>query len=164
MLGLMLSLTIAGVIGGGVLVWLARDHDISLDKTIADKLRELPPIFEHAQSTIKIATDFDPSFFEKQKVINALEKALANGAKIEFLSEGDPPGWYSKKEEIEIKRVKKLSSHLMVIDDRNIRLERPHKKGQFGADKHDVALIFKEFPLLGGKYSEEFDELWKQVF
>lgn len=163
MLGLILSLTFVGIIVGGVLVRLSRDHDVSLDKTIGDKLRELPPIFERAQRTIKIATDFDPSFFENQKVINALEKALTNGAKVEFLSEGDPPQWYREKEEIEIKQVEKLSCHLMVIDDHDIRLERPHEPRKFGAAKHDVALIFKDFPLLGQKYSKEFDNLWMQV-
>lgn len=163
MLGLILAWVVVGLFLGVVLVRLPRDHDISLDKTIGDKLRELPPIFEGAQRTIKIATDFDPSFFEDQRVINAFEKALTNGVKVEFISEGDPPQWYRKKEEIKIKQVKRLSSHLMVVDDHNIRLERPHPPGKFGADKRDVALIFKEFPLLGQRYSEEFDELWRQV-
>lgn len=163
MLGLMIGLIIAGVFGGTLLALLPRDHDISLDKTIDDKLRELPSIFEGAQRTIKIATDFDPRFFEKQRVINAFEKALTNGAKVEFISEGDPPQWYREKEEIKIKRVKRVSCHLMVVDDHNIRLERPHEPGKFGAEKLDIALIFKEFPLLGQRYSKEFDELWRQV-
>lgn len=163
MLGLMIGLIIAGVVGGALLALLPRDHDISLDRAMHDKLRELPLIFEGAQRTIKIATDFDPRFFEKQRVINAFEKALTNGAEIQFISEGDPPQWYKKKEGIEIKRVKRVSCHLMVVDDHNIRLEHPHEPGKFGADKLDGALIFKEFPLLGQRYSKEFDELWRQV-
>jgi len=163
MADLILGLIVAGVIGGVVLVWLPKDHDVSLDKTIGDKIRELPPIFEDARRTIKIATDFDRSFFDNQTVINAFEKALTNGAKIEFISEGAPPKWYIEKEGIKIKQVKKLSSHLMIVDAHNVRLEQPHEPGKFGVDKPGVALIFKEFPLLGQKYSEEFDELWRQV-
>jgi len=154
---------IAGIVVGAILAYYSKDHDVSFDKNITDKLNELPKIFESSHKTIKVATDFDPRFFDDERVKKSIGKALERGSKIMFLTEGKPPVWYTEQKKIEIKRVEKLPFHLMVIDDRHVRLERPHEPGRFGESKEDVALIFKDFPRLSKRYSQRFDELWRTV-
>lgn len=161
--GLVVALVFGLIIG----IILSRDsdsYDIAIDRTIGDKLRELPPIFEEAQKTIKIATDFDSRFFREQKAKDAFSRAIANGAKVRFITECEPSDdWYKNNEGIQVKRVERLSRHIMVIDDAYIRLERPHKPCTFGDSKEDAALIFKDFPDLAQKYSNEFDVLWTKT-
>ena len=149
-----------GVIAGLILTRVSQNDDVTLDRTIDDKVRELPPIFKKARVSIKIATDFDERFFDKQEVKDSLEQAVRNGAKVKFLSEAEPISWYENRAGIEIKRVQRLEHHVMVVDNRHTRLERPHKPSSFGDSKGDVALIFKNFPKLGTTYNEEFDNLW----
>lgn len=149
-----------GIAGGLFLAWRSWRNDIALDRKISDKLDELPPLFEYAENAIKIATDFDPKFFEEEKVKCAIEKALENGAEVKFLTDEEIPTWYSNHAKIETKRVKKLQRHIMVVDDRHTRLERPHKPCRFGERRFDIALIFKDFPQLAGKIDREFDRLW----
>lgn len=149
-----------GVIAGLILTRVSQNDDVTLDRTIDDKVRELPPIFKKARASVRIATDFDERFFGRQEVKDSLEQAVINGAKVMFLSEAKPISWYEGREGIEIKRVQKLEHHVMVVDGRHTRLERPHKPSSFGKGKGDVALIFKNFPELGTTYNEEFHSLW----
>jgi hypothetical protein len=139
--------------------------DIALDVNISDKLRELPPIFRNAQEIIKIATDFDPDFFDTEKVKVTIEEALERGVKIKVLSEREPPEWYINQGQIEIRRVDRLPYHLMIIDDCHIRTEHPHEPLTFGKEKEkdDVALIFKGFPETAQRYEGAFDRLWDKA-
>ncbi|MBA7707199.1 hypothetical protein ES703_116068 [subsurface metagenome] len=156
-LGLGLGL---GFIGGIALVWHSRNYDITLDRKITDKLEELPPLFERAETAVEVATDFDSRFFDEPRVKDAIEKALANGARVRFLTDGEVPPWYGTKAKIEIKHIKKLLRHTMMIDSRHARLERPHPPGTFGNRFFDIALIFKDFPQLARKLGKDFDQLW----
>jgi uncharacterized protein YneF (UPF0154 family) len=160
--GLVIAL-IVGLILGIILSRDSDSYDIAIDRTIGDKLRELPPIFEGARGTIKIATDFDSKFFDKQKVKDAISKAIQNGARVQFITECKPADWYKSTQGIEIKKVDQLSRHIMVIDNDYIRLERPHEPCKFGESKDDAALIFKDFPELAQKYSIGFDSLWTKT-
>ena len=136
----------------------------SLDKKIGDKLKELPRLYERAQGTIKIATDFDSRFFDDKRVKSGISKAMENGAKVMFLSESkNIPSWYTGQKEIEIKHTKKLENHLMIIDDRHVRLEHTHEPLKFGDKAEDVAFIFKDFPKLAERCSQRFDVLWKKA-
>ncbi len=152
-----------GAVAGGILAYYASREDIELDTSIKDKLRELPSVYRNAQVSIKVATDFDPLFFDKEIVKSAIRDARSNGATIQFLTEGEPPTWYQQQEGIEIKKVQTLSRHVMTIDDYHIRLERPHTPLQFGKKRGDIALIFHSFPLMGERYSQEFDQLWTRL-
>ena len=148
----------------GTLVSLYREgDDIALDVNMSDKLRELPPIFRNAQVTIKIATDFDPDFFNTEKVKVTIEGALERGVKIKVLSEREPPEWYINQGQIEIRRVDKLPYHLMVVDDCHIRTEHPHEPLEFGEKIDDVALILKGFPETARRYEGAFDRLWDKA-
>jgi len=157
-----LLISLGGVLGG-ILAYYSKDSDVSLDRNVGDKLNELPKIYERAREAIKVATDFDKRFFDDPRVKKGIEKAISNGAKVKFLCERDPPEWYEKQKGMKIKRVKKLPSHIMIIDDRHVRLERPHEPLNFGKAKEDVAFIFKDFPRLAKKYSERFDDLWTKL-
>lgn len=160
MASIVIVFLILGIVGGGVLTYLSKDSDIALDKSIYDKVRELPSIYARAHKSIKIATDFDSKFFDDQRVSGAIEKAIGNGAKVMFLSEGEPPAWYKNKSGVDIKQVKSLTRHTMIIDEYHVRLEQPHEKLTFGGHKGDIALILKGFPQLGERLSSEFDDLW----
>jgi len=149
-----------GIAGGLFLAWRSWRNDIALDRKISDKLDELPPLYKNADTTIKIATDFDPQFFDDERVKCAIEKALENGAEVKFLTDQEVPTWYSNHAKIEIKRVGKLQRHIMVIDGHHTRLERPHPPCRFGNRRFDIALIFKDFPQLAGKIEKEFDRWW----
>lgn len=151
------------ILRGAVLSLCREGDDIALDVNMSDKLRELPPIFRDAQVTIKIATDFDPEFFDTQTVKAAIEKALEKGVKIKVLSEGEPSEWYRNQGQIEIRGVDRLPYHLMVIDDCHIRTERPHKPLGFGEKIDDVALILKGFPETARRYEGAFDRLWDRA-
>lgn len=152
-----------GIVIGIVLAKKAERYDILLDTSISDKLNELPPIYAKAHRSIKIATDLDARFFNDQRVKEAIENAVGNGAKVMFLSEGEPPPWYKDKKDkgdIDIKLVEKLPRHTMVIDEYHSRVERPHVPLTFGGHKDDVAILLKGFPKLGEQLSLEFDDLW----
>jgi len=156
-------LAFMGVVGGIILVKYSCKRDVVLDHNICDKLDELPPIFEQAKDAIKISTDFDPGFFDDTRVMNALGTAIAKGTRVAFLTdEENPPQWYRDRSGIEIKQVKELKNHRMIIDDQHIRLEKPHAPNTFGENKDDIALIFKNFPQLARRYSQEFDESWEK--
>jgi sugar-specific transcriptional regulator TrmB len=154
---------LTSILRGAVSSLCQEGDDIALDVNITDKLRELPPIFSAAQVMIKIATDFDSEFFDKQIVKDTIEEALEKGVKIKVLSEGEPPEWYKKQGQIEIRRVDSLPYHLMVIDDCHVRTERPHKPFEFGKKEDDVALIFKGFPETARRYEGTFDRLWDKA-
>jgi len=149
-----------GAVAGIVLAHYASKHDIELDTCIKDKVKELPSVFRDARVSLKIATDFDPLFFDEEIVKSAIRDARSNGATIQFLTEAEVPAWYQQQEGIEIKRVQTLKQHVMTIDDCHVRLERPHMPLKFGKEQGDIALIFHRFPLLGERYSQEFDKLW----
>lgn len=162
---LFLSFIVGGVLGI-VLTYVGRNKDVCLDVNIRDKIRELPQIFERAQRTIKIATDFDKRFFDTKEVKGAIKEAVEKGMKVRFISEGDPPRWYEnqrKSKKLEIKRVRKLSGHVMIIDSRHIRIERPHPSGEFGDRKEDVAFIIKDSPKFCREYDQKFDEIWERL-
>lgn len=149
-----------GIVAGVIMARCASKRNIELDTSIKDKLRELPDVFRGAQDSLKIATDFDPQFFDEDIVKSAIGDAISNGVTIQFLTEADAPIWYQEREGIQIKRVETLKHHVMTIDDHHVRLERPHMPLEFGKKQGDTALIFHDFPLLSKKYSLEFDELW----
>ncbi|MFH1560488.1 MAG: hypothetical protein ABID84_03655 [Chloroflexota bacterium] len=149
-----------GILVGAILSSRSRGFDVALDRNMKDKLKELPPLFERAHATIDIATDFDDHFFGDEKVKQSLKSAIDRGAKIRFLTEREALDWYKDQAQIEIKCVEKLPYHTMVVDDRIVRVEKPHEPLTFGEDKHDVALIFKGFPTLAAKYGREFQKLW----
>ena len=165
---LIFLLIILGGVLGGLLTYFAKDYDIALDTSVRSKLDELPDFYRHARKTIKIATDFDPRFFNDERVKDGIEKAIENGVRIKFLYEGKRlpsklSEWYEKqavKNKIEIRRAEKLPSHLMVVDGCHLRLERPHELLKFGEKKGDVAFILRDFPALAGVYSQRFDDLW----
>ena len=152
-----------GAIAGGIFAYCSRRHDIELDASIDDKLKELPSIFSGARVSLKIATDFDSRFFEKEIVKNAISNAISNGAKIQILTEHEAPVWYQQQTNIEIKNIQALDRHVMTIDKRHVRLERSHPPLEFGKTGGDIALIFNNFPALGERYSQEFDTLWIQT-
>ena len=152
-----------GIVVGIVLARITNDYDVMLDKTISDKLSELPSIYAGAHKSIKIATDFDARFFDDQRVKGAIENAIKNGAKVMFLSEKEPLEWYKNKSGVDIKRVESLVRHTMIIDDHHVRLERSHEPLTFGDEKDHIALIFKGFPQLGEQLNSEFDNLWASV-
>jgi len=155
---------VVGAVLGVVYIYLKRNDDISLDTSIKDKIRELPAIFEHARETIKIATDFDKRFFNDTRVKKGIKKAIEKGVEIKFLTDQDPPKWYvrqAEKEKLKIKRIRKLPSHWLVVDDRHLRLERPHEPLKFGHRPEDFAYILKNFPRLGKECSQKFDEFWE---
>lgn len=168
-----MEIAIFSVIGIGLItgaIWvLGTSHaDIQMDKCIADKINELPPIFESARTSIEIATDFDKGFFANQKVKTAFKKAISNGVTIKILTEGKPTAWFEtecKLSKLSIKKVEKLPVHLMVVDSRHFRLETKHEKGQFGKlnssrQRQGRAMLFHDFPIAGKRYSEEFNALW----
>lgn len=157
---ILLPLLGIGVIIGAVLALSSKNNDIEFDKSVPEKVRELPGLFEAARTSIKIATDFDTRFFDTEAVRNAIEKALGNGVKVQFICEAEPSAWYKDKDGIEIKRVEKVSPHVMMIDGLHIRLETPHEPLQFGKRKEHGALVFRGFPALVTKYNQEFDTLW----
>jgi hypothetical protein len=142
-----------------ILYQLRKDEDIALDKNMADKLRELPEIYGNAQKSIKIATDFDPRFFNDSKVKETLKKAHNCKVEIRILTEGSILKEY--EDIAEIKKIEKLNQHIMVIDGVDVRLEKPHCGRCFGDDKKDIAFILKGFPDLGSKAEKVFDELWQ---
>ena len=155
--------SVAGVIGiaiGWFLSYGADDYDIALDRTMKDKLRELPPLYDRAEKSIDIATDFDSKFFDAVEVKTAIGDAVARGVTVRLITECDPLEWYNNQSGIQIKRVGRLSRHIMVIDGKHFRLERPHTRSAFGDKKYDGVLIFKDFPVLASRYSNEFGELW----
>jgi hypothetical protein len=143
---------------GLILYQLTKDEDIALDKNMADKLRELPEIYGNAQKSIKIATDFDPKFFNDDKVKGVLKKAYDCKVEIKIITEG--PIVEDYKDIAEIKRIDKLNQHIMVIDGADVRLEKPHCGHCFGDNKKDIAFILKGFPDLGNKAEQVFDKLW----
>ena len=146
---------------GCILGYVFRDYDTTLDKNITDKLKELPKYIANAGGSIKIATDFDPKFFDDERVKKSFERALERGVKIQFLTDMEPPEWYKNKKGIEIKRVERLRRHFWVVGNGCVRLERPHKPWEFGKRKEDIGVIYKDFPKLAEIYSNEFDALWR---
>jgi hypothetical protein len=171
-----------GAIAAFPMAYYGRYGHAELDKTIEDKLEELPKLCMNA-SSIKIATDLDPRFFGKKKAIEAFKKAAEDGAEIKFIIEVDKErlreefkkllnekkidlGFeeYEKLYEegkIQIKFVKKLNKHLWVIDDATVRIEVPHEPLQFG--KNGYGILLKDFPILGRAHGEEFDEAWAKA-
>jgi hypothetical protein len=128
---------------------------------MADKLRELPPLYKNARSSIKIATDFDKEFFEKEVVKKALTEAHDCNVQIRIISEG--PIIEDYKGIAEIKTIPNLTQHVMIIDGTDVRLEKPHCGRSFGSDKSDVAFILKGFPDLAKKVETVFDKLWNSI-
>ena len=48
----------------------------------------------------------------------------------------------------------------MVIDNRHLRIERPHNPLKFGDKPEDLAYILRDFPGLAKECSQKFDEVW----
>lgn len=157
-----------GLVAGIILATKIKFQDTSMDSSIADKIKELPKVFESAKTSINIATDFDKGFFTNSKVKKALENAVNNGVMVRILTEGNPTDWFKRKENLAnmtIKKVKELPRHLMVIDSRHFRLEAKHELGRFGklsssGKSQDKAMLFLDFPIAGKRYDKEFDRLW----
>lgn len=160
---LYLSGGIAIALGIAVGVFLAlrsNNYHIALDRNIDDKLVELPSIYACARKSIDISTDFDSDFFGDQRVKDAIENAVRNGAYVRIITEKEPLEWYVNNEQIKIKRVHELQHHRMIIDRIDVRIEKAHHGRGFGQDKNDIALICKGFPKLAKNCSEEFERLW----
>lgn len=160
---------VIGAILGSTISYITRYDDTALDRNIKDKIRELPPLFRRAQKNIEIVTDFDYEFFDHEEVKSSIETAVKKGCKVRILFEktlyNEPPKFYKDLQEegkIEIKETDRVPRHIMVIDECHVRLEKPHPGRAFG-DKRDIAIIYKGFPQLGKRYSEEVDKLWTQL-
>jgi phosphatidylserine/phosphatidylglycerophosphate/cardiolipin synthase-like enzyme len=151
-----------GVVLGEIAHQYIKNQDVLEDRNIGEKLGHLPGVLRMARKNIKIATDFDKGFFGSEEVQKIFEEAIGRGVEIKILSERDPLPWYKNQKEIKIKRMERLPYHIWVIDQRHVRLERPHPGRSFGIEKGDIALIYKNYPILAEKYDKAFDELWNQ--
>jgi hypothetical protein len=154
------AVAVAGLLTAILHRYFIKD-DILEDTSIRSMLGELPRLIRGARRSIKIATDFEPTFFDDERVRTAIAEALANKVQVEFLSERDPPEWYKEQQGIKIKQVKGLPYHLWVIDAHHVRFERPHGGRQFGTEREDIGLVLEGFPKLGSKHEERFEELWQ---
>lgn len=152
-------LLILPIIAGTILAYLIKDKDIVLDRSIEDKLNELPSIYRNAKKSIKIATDFDARFFGNEEVKNALKEAIEDEVEVKILHERPAPEGY---EGIGDKKpILLLKQHVMIIDGNVVRLEVPHEPCKFGEKEEDFAFIYKGFPELASKAEETFDRLWE---
>lgn len=145
------------VVFGLIISQLTKDEDISLDRNMKDKLKELPSIYKKARKSIKIATDFDERFFGDKRVREALKTASECGVEIKIISER--PILEDYKGIGEIRKIDQLAQHIMIIDGATLRIEKPHICQDFGKKK-DIAFILKGFPKLGLKAEKVFDNLW----
>jgi hypothetical protein len=135
---------------GCILGYAFRDYDTTLDTNIVDKLKELSKYIANAGGSIKMATDFDPRFFDDERVKKSFERALRRGVKVQLLTDMEPPEWYKNKDGIEIKRVERLQYRFWVIGNGCVRMEK----------ENGIGVIFKDLPKLAEIYGNEFDILW----
>ena len=149
-----------GVIVGIVLSLRSNSDDVAFDKTITHQLAELPALIAAAHEAVAMTTDFEPRFFNNQAVKASFEAAIENGASVRFITDRTPSEWYEKTQGIEIKRVSKVANHVAIIDERHIRLEKPHGPHEFGDGHDDLGLVFLDFPELGKRHAKEFERVW----
>jgi hypothetical protein len=161
-----LLIILAASVIGAFIAYLFRNREIALDPE--ESINPLARIFAQATSAIKIATDFDPKFFNHEEVIKGLKRAIDNKVEIKILYEGEClpdglSGWYEKQAKqgnIEIRHLEKLPYHLMVIDNRHVRLPSSYL---LGLKKSNMGLVFKNSPTVAKSYNQRFDELWKKA-
>jgi len=178
-----LILAISAVPGIITAIKIPKRQVFDFDRGIKDKISELTGAYEESVKNIDMITDLDQEFFNDSRVIGALKSAADKGVKVRIIydEEAELPSWIRKNKKIEtrarkgeaIKRLTlvtseaKLHQHLMVIDNRLVRLEIPHIPRNFGKIRRmfhfkDRAMIIRNDPILGRKCDEFFEKMWRE--
>lgn len=135
----------------------------SANRSREDTLKESARLFNNARSSIKIvAGRLDSSFYQDQRTINALNKAVIKGAVIQIACYS--PGNHGQfcallKKNVPNARVSVLkhkpNRHWAIVDGKHVRIEGRHKDDA----KNTPAIICRNSSALANVYADEFDSL-----
>ncbi len=139
------------------------------DVLAKDFKNEIPKIFSLAKKDVFMSTGLYSGFYNEGGIKTSIEKAIYTGVKLRIVIDkdgGKPVDWMKdeiKNGKIEIKRSTEKIRHIMIIDDKHIRIEdsHPYDMNETTSENIKNRICFNA-PHFAEILKEDMEEIWKK--